>query len=121
MIIKLNITKEILDIIPMLYIQTDGDDMVGINRKWLLGGTHLLEDVALVTGKADQFIKGTEEDPEGRAYPEDLEQQMLELYNYVADNLYYIESLVHQFAVKGGLTEGIYKAKDSDLIWEKIN
>ena len=42
---------------------------------------------------------------------------MLDTYRYVSDNLYLIETLLHQ-KVFEGVKVGHYKAKDSDLIWE---
>ena len=43
---------------------------------------------------------------------------MLDAYNYVKDNLFYIETLLHQMCMEG-IKVGKYKAHDRDLIWEK--
>ena len=80
--------------------------------------SHLLDDVAMVLGLRDKVIKGTEEDADGGAYPDDVEKRMLDAYNYVKDNLFYIESLLHQMCMEG-VKVGKYKAHDRDLIWEK--
>ena len=44
---------------------------------------------------------------------------ILELCQYIKDNLFYIESLIHFFAFKGGVVPGTYKCKDNDMIWER--
>lgn len=119
MIKRITITDDLIKVLPLLYIQTEGDDVVYINRKWLLGGTHLLEDMSFALGIHDRGIAGTEDDAEGVAFNEDDTKMMMDLYQYVSDNLFYIESLIHQFSVKGGLTKGTYKCIDNELIWEK--
>lgn len=121
MIIKLNITDDLIKLLPTLYIQEEGDNKIVIDREWLFGGTHILEDISLALGIHDHAIKGTEDDPEGRAFNEEDTKRMLDLYNYVKGNLYYIETLIHQYAFKGGISVGEYKTKDSSLIWEKCN
>ena len=69
----------------------------------------------------DKVIKGTEEDPDGGAYPDDIEKYMLDTYKYVSDNLYYIETLLHQFILQGGISEGTFKTSDKDMIWKKVS
>ena len=91
-----------------------------IDKYNLFGGTYVLEDVALIIGKWGEFIPGTEYEPTGRRYPEELEEYMYGLYEYIVDNLVYIESLIHSYAVNGGLTAGTYKCVDYRLDWEKI-
>jgi len=121
MIIKLDITEDILKLIPIIFIQTKGDDEVTIDKKHLFCiGMHLMEDLAMALGIYDNAIKGTEDDPEGRAYNEKDTEYMLGLHKYIVDNLYYIEILIHQYAVKGGITVGTYKAKDNELIFKKV-
>ena len=119
MIKRITITDDLIKVLPLLYIQAEGDDVVYINRKWLLGGTHLLEDMSFALGIRDRGIAGTEDDAEGVAFNEDDTKMMMDLYQYISDNLFYIESLIHQFSVKGGLTKGTYKCIDNELIWEK--
>ena len=116
---KITLTKEHLKLIPFFYLQEDGDDVVYVNKKYLYGGTHLLEDLADILGYQDSYIKNTQDDADGKAFPNDIENHMLEVHNYIVDNFYYIESLIHFYATKGGLTEGTYKCRDNDLIWTK--
>lgn len=120
-LIHIKLTKEHLKLINAFYLQEDGDDVVYVNKKYLYGGTHLLEDLADILGYQDSYIKGTEEDAEGKAFPDDVEKHMLEIHNYIVDNFYYIESLIHFYATKGGLKEGEYVCKDNDLIWKYRN
>jgi hypothetical protein len=121
MIIKLEITEEVLKVISSLYVQEGDYDDVFISGNWLLGGNHMMEDMARVLGEEDSFIKGTENDPEGRSYPQEKEDHWKDVYSFVSRNLFYIMTLVLQYATKGGLTVGEYKAKNNELIWEKIN
>lgn len=92
----------------------------GIDQYNMFGGTYVLEDVALIIGKYDQYIKGTEEDPMGRQYPKELEDYMWELYRYIWDNMEYIIDLVFTFVSKGGLKPGDYKYTQNLKEWEYL-
>lgn len=91
----------------------------GIDQYSLFGGSYVMEDIALILGKFDEYIKGTEENPMGRQYPEELEKHMWDLYEYIYTNMTDIIRLVFQFSNEGGLSEGIYRLNDNDL-WEKV-
>lgn len=122
MLVKITLTEDHLKLIPMLFIQEFGDDEVGITREQMFNlGSHLLEDMALILGLMDKAIPNTEDDPNGRAFEDDAETYMLGLYEYLNENLFYIETLIHQYACKGGITSGTYKCRVEDLIWEKIS
>lgn len=117
MIIHLNLTEDHLKLIQMLNIEDIDDDFLSINKNVLLRvQSHILDDVALVLGMQDKRIKGTEDDGEGGAYPDEVEKYLLDTYNYVKANLYYIETLLHQYATQG-IKSGHYTAKDNELIW----
>jgi len=121
MMIHLNLTEDHLKLVRFLNVEDNDDDFITINKKVMLTmQTHILDDVAMILGLTDKAIKGTEEDPDGRAYPDDVEKYMLDTYKYVSDNMYYIETLLHQ-NVFTGIQPGEYKANDADLIWEKIS
>ena len=119
MIIHLELNEDHLKLIRMVRIADEKDECLEIPKEGYLTITsHLLDDVAMVLGLRDQVIKGTEEDADGGAYPDDVEKRMLDAYNYVKDNLFYIETLLHQMCMEG-IKVGKYKAHDRDLIWEK--
>lgn len=125
MIIRIEVTDDLLSVIPIIFLQEkfNGDSdqkTVFIDTSHIFSvGMHLLEDMAMALNIYDRAIKGTEDDPEGKAFPEEDTERMLSLHKYVTDNIFYIESLIHQYATKGGLTKGTYKAKDNELLWEK--
>ncbi len=116
---RLKLTEEHLKLISSIKVDEMDDYNVVICKNGIYGGTHLIEDLALILGHWDEAIENTKEDADGRAFPDELEKHMLEVHTYVIDNLLLIETLVHQFAFKGGLTSGVYKCKDNELIWEK--
>jgi hypothetical protein len=116
--IKLTFTKDHLKLIPFLFMQEMDDDNVGIDRNIIFNmGSHLIEDMAIFLGMEDKAIESTKYDADGRAFDEDTTNYLLSLFDFFNDNLYYIETLIHQFAVKGGLKEGTYSALDNELIW----
>lgn len=125
MIKKIEITEDLLKVIPIIYLQEKTgfeNKTVTIDTSHIFSiGFGLIEDMAMALGIYDKAIKGTEEDPEGRAFSKEDTEYMLSLHKYIVDNIYYIESLIHQFVVKGGLEVGIYAAKDNELIWKKLN
>ena len=120
MIIELNLTKDHLKLIPFFFIQEFDDDKVGVDKNIMFNiGSHLMEDMAMILGLEDKAIQSTKFDVDGRAFDDETEAYMLSLFNFFNDNFYFIETLIHQYAVQGGLTEGTYKAIDSELIWKK--
>lgn len=120
MTIKLNLTDEHIKLIPFFFFQNEGDNMLVIDKRHLLNlGAHLLDDMAAILGYTDKAIEGTENDPDGRAYPDDVEEHLLSIHKYIVDNLFYIESLIHQTCITGGITAGTYSCKAKDLIWSK--
>ena len=120
MILHLNLTEDHLKLVRFLNIEDNDDDVLTINKKVMLTmQTHILDDVAMILGLRDKAIKNTTEDADGSAYPDDVEKYMLDTYHYVSDNLYLIETLLHQH-VFDGIKPGQYKAKDSDLIFEYV-
>lgn len=115
---KITLTEDHLKLIPFIFLEERGDNEVVIDKTHLFSlGSHLLEDMAMILGLQDKAIKGTEEAPEGRAYPDEVEEYMLGLHKYLVDNLFYVETLIHQFAANGGLKAATYKCKDNELLW----
>ena len=123
MIKRLEITEDLLKVIPIIFIQEKvgfDDKTVYVDSSHVFSvGMHLMEDMAMALGIYDRAIKGTEDDPEGKAFSEEDTEYMLSLHKYVVDNLYELETLIHQYVVKGGLEVATYRAKDNELLWEK--
>lgn len=120
MLKKLTFTKDHLKLIPFIFIQENDNEDIEIKKEHMFNiGSHLLEDMSIILGLESHAIKGSENDADGRAFDEDTEKYMIGLYQYIKDNLFYIESLIHQFSVNGGISEGTYKCLDNELFWEK--
>ena len=119
MIIHLNLTEDHLKLVKFLDVRDNGDAVEIPKDGMLTIKNSILDDTALILGYKDKAIKETMEDAEGAAYPDDTEKYLLDTYNYVKDNLYYIETLLHQFAIEG-VKPGEYKCKDYELIWKKV-
>lgn len=117
MIIHLNLTEDHLKLVRFLNIEDVDDDFLKINKKEMLTmRTHILDDIAMILGLRHKAIDGTDGDADGRAYDDESEKYMLDTYHYVSDNLYYIETLLHQMVMEG-VKPGEYVAKDNELIW----
>ena len=119
MILHLNLTEDHLKLVRFLNIEDKHDDVLTINKKVMLTmQTHILDDVAMILGMKDKAIKNTTEDADGAAYPDDVEKYMLDTYHYVSDNMFLIESLLHQ-RVMEGIQPGEYVCKDNEMVWTK--
>lgn len=116
----LTLTQDHLWLIANLNYEEIDDNHCGMDRTSLYGGTFVMEDVALCIGKLDQSLPNTENDYDGRKFPTELTNYMWELHLYVWENLEYIESLIHQFVISGGITPGKYSCIDYEKIWKKI-
>lgn len=120
MIIRLKLNEDHLKLIPFFYINEVSDEEIEISRNNLFNlNNRLLEDISMMLGLYDKAIENTKDDADGRAFDDEITQYMIDIYKYVNDNLYYIETLIHQYVVKGGISVGTYKALDNELIWEK--
>ena len=122
MILHLNLTEDHLKLVKFLNIEDVNDDYLTINKNTILTmQTHILDDVALILGLRDKAIKNTEEDADGAAYPNDVEKYMLDTYRYVQDNLYLIETLLHQNVTEGIKPNTEYVCKDNEMVWTEKN
>lgn len=120
MIKRVKISEDILKLVPLFYLQQEGDDKVFLDKTHMFCiGDHLLEDMAFALGLSGEYIKGTENDPEGKAFSDEATERMLSVHQYIKDNFFDIESIIHQFAANGGITAGEYICKDYELIWKK--
>lgn len=92
----------------------------GLNLFDLYGGVEpTFENISYLLGIYDKHIPGTEEEPLGAKFPKEVEDYMWELHGYILEHIGDIEELVHQFCARGGLTEGTYKCRSNEHIWEK--
>ena len=120
MIKRIKLTEEHIKLISLIrFDEDDNDKMLFIEKDNPYELSGRLQDLALALGYNDKAIPGTEEDPEGAAFPDDIEEHLLEVHHYIVDNLYFIETLIHQLAFKGGITPGTYKCIDTEGIWTK--
>lgn len=124
---KLILTEDLINLVQNVKFEAFdfGDDPTdyhygwGIDQYSLFGGAYVMQDIALILGKFDQFIPGTEESPLGRQYPKELEDYWWGLYDYIYTNMEYFISLVFWSVKNGGLTPGTYKCIDTIKNWEK--
>lgn len=121
MIINLYLNEDHLNLVKFLRIDNSQDNKIVINKDiMLVMQNHLLDDTAMAIGLYDKRIKGTEDNEYGAAYPDDVEKRLRDTYNYVSQNLYYIETLLHQYVTEG-IKPGHYKCKDNELIWAYVD
>lgn len=89
----------------------------GCDQWGLFGGTYLLEDMAMILGYYDKAIENSENFANGRRFPDEIEEKMYSMFNYICDNMDDILTLVLTFIGNGGLTPGTYEY--ADYKWEK--
>lgn len=121
MIRRLTFTKDHIKLLKLLKFEYDEKEETLLLEKfnpYILPGR--LEDLAMVLGFKDKMIPGTEEDAEGGAFPDDIEDYLLEVHKYIIDNLHDIEVLIHQKAFeKDSITPGTYKFVETEGVWKK--
>lgn len=117
--VTLNLTEDHLKLASFFHLINEEKD-VKINKYIMLSEqSHLLDDVSLILGLRDKAIANTVEDADGMAFPDDVEKYMVDTYRYVSENLYWIETLIHQNILKGGVQPGTYVCDNRDKIWTK--
>lgn len=84
----------------------------GCDQWNLFGGTYILEDISMILGYFDQAIENSDTLATGRRFPEELEEKMYSLYEYICDNFEDIMTLVFTFAGTGGIYAGTYEYVD---------
>lgn len=117
----LNLTEDHLKLATFFDLQNEEEDVKINKRIMLTEQSHLLDDVSLILGLRDKAIENTKEDAEGMAFPDEIEKYMVDTYNYVRENLYWIETLIHQNILKGGVVPGTYTCDTRDKIWTLKN
>lgn len=91
----------------------------GCDQWSLFGGTYLLEDMALILGYFDKAIENSETLATGRRFPEELEIEMYNLYDYICEHMEDIFTLMFSMIGKGGITPGTYEYKDFQWKYKK--
>jgi hypothetical protein len=123
MIKKLVLNEDHLKLINLIRFEDDGEDYGKLTldkvNPYLLGGK--LEDLAFALGKSESAIPCTDDNENGAAFPDDVEEYILSVHHYIVENLYDIEVLIHQMCLKGGITPGTYECVIGDDIWSKKN
>lgn len=89
-------------------LKNGGTIIGGIDHTSVYGGSDLLEDVSMAIGCYEERDKSTDESPNGIRFDVELEDKMYDMHNFVMDNLEHIETLIHYWSNKGGLTPGKY-------------
>lgn len=124
MILHLNLTEDHLRLVTFLNVQEgfNGESAKKTvfidNEDPLTMRMSLMDDVATILGLRGEALEGTVDDADGAAYPDEVEKRIVGAYEYVKDNLFLIETLLHQ-RVMEGIKPGHYKCRDNDLIWQR--
>lgn len=92
----------------------------GIDQYSPWGGNYPIEDIALCLGHWEDFIPGTEDNINGRQFPEELDNYFHDLYDDITENIKYYFDLLIYLSDKGGLTPGIYKCNPRIMEWKKV-
>ena len=90
----------------------------GIDQYAPWGGNYPIEDIALVLGYWDKAIPGTEDDVDGRKFPEYIEDKLFRLYDDITVNMEDYFSLLISQAGNGGLKPGYYKCNPRLKDWK---
>lgn len=116
--LHLELNEDHLKLIRFIRLEEKDKTLVIDKQVMLTLQSHILDDVAIILGLKDQVIPGTENDTDGGAYPDDVQERMLSAYYYVSRNLPLIESLLHQRCMEG-IQPGKYVAVDNIMVWSK--
>lgn len=125
---KLTVTDEHIKLLKEIKFESfvfDGDSRNGrigwgIDQYGPWGGNFPIEDIALILGHWGDTIPGTENDFDGRKFPEKLHNHFLDLYEDITDNFELYFRLLIYMTDKGGLTPGTYKCNPRLNEWTKV-
>lgn len=116
---KLILTENHIKIIREIFLD-ENEGTVSVQYGRLLGGGHVLDDIAMALGWTDRAINGSENSVYGRAFPDKEEKLMLGYFRYITENLYEIETLIHQSVGRFCVTKGMYKFDRGKGRWNKV-
>lgn len=115
--INLVFTEDIIKFIKLMKVQKFSDSIVGFDNYALYPESHLFDFMAMILGKQDHRISGTEENPMGAEYDEETMNYFYEIDSFIIDNLEYIEEILHQFC-DVGIKPGKYSCLSYNRIWK---
>jgi len=92
----------------------------GVDQYAPWGGNYPIEDIALILGHWGDAIKGTEDDIQGRLFPQEMQEHFHDLYDDITENFEYMFNLLIWSTDKGGLTPGTYQCNKRLRDWKKI-
>jgi hypothetical protein len=115
--IKINLTENHIKLIKNFKVERINDIYVGVDTINPYGGSYLMEDLAMMLGYWDKAVEGTEKDYDGRKFGLDNEQEMIEIHNYVMNNMPFILSILIQFSTDI-VKPGVYTSLDYNIFWE---
>lgn len=111
------LSDEHIKLISRFRINEFSSTRVGLDYYDLYGGGFLINDMALILGcEVNQIVDNI--DSNGYEYDKETEKRLTEMSEYIDKNIVYIEEIVHQFSIKGGLKPGKYVCDEAIHIWE---
>lgn len=138
MIKEIEITPELLKVLPLLkvrhtekeFIRDVVDDETGgvkeethiqqilyMDSDDLFLSEDIVNDIAFAL---DLAMKNSPDTDGERRYSNDDYDKILSLAKYVVDHLYDLVTIMVQFSGEG-LKSGVYRCKDSEMIWKKVS
>lgn len=115
--IKIKLTEDHIKLIKYFKFERIDDYHTGADTINPYGGTYLMEDLAMILGYWEQAKPGTEKDYDGRKFGLENEQKMMDIHQYLMDNMNFVLSIIVQF-IETGVTPGVYSSVDYCLNWE---
>lgn len=118
MIMKLKVTlnEDHIKLIKHLWFQ-DFNTKVGIDKYDIFGNSRLFEDMARILGLMDHIRMETLDDWDGAKFDQEATDKMLELAEFLDENILSIEEILHQHC-DVGLKVGTYTCIDNVRIWK---
>lgn len=122
---RITLSEKILKLVSAIKLRpidlpsnfNNGKYIIGAEDISLYGGSDLLVDASMILGCYDEHIKGTTENYNGIQFPPEIENEIFDMHEFIVNNIDTIESLVHYYSNKGGLTPGTYNT----ITYEKYN
>lgn len=96
----------------------DEDKYYGFDTYDFFDGIPYLSQVALILGRNNDVIEGTETNYGGPQFTQETTEYINDLMSFINTNLVSIEEIIHQRCDKGGILPNVkYVASDNEHIW----